>query len=401
MKELSNTFDYYILPNKILCSIVGMWPIEQKSSTCSKIFSYIRLTFTLISLISVFVPEIMLIAVNWGNIEILAGAGSIVTTLGQTLFKMFYLIARRERSYMLYYEIKSLWDTANDSNEIQSYIQFAYWARICTIVFYSSCVCNVITFSSAAAVDYFRFDYNANSTSNSRHLPFIVWYGTDISASPKFEIAFICQFLSATLSITSIAGLDCSFMTTMLHVSAQFKLINTWISNIGTEINCNPNYTQKIKVDLTRCIRHHQRIIHVVNEVNNLLTPIVFLQILTSGIEVCLSGYAILDTGKAEADLVKFISYFISMAVHLLLWCWPGEILVQESQEIGHAVYFNVPWYDLPPIYQRHLCLMIVRAQQYSSISALTFQTLSIHTLTAVFNTAASYFTLLQQIQQT
>ncbi|XP_068983202.1 odorant receptor 82a-like isoform X3 [Bombus flavifrons] len=365
MKELSNTFDYYILPNKIFCSIVGMWPIEQESSTCSKIFSYFRLIFTLISLISVFVPEIMLIAVNWGNIEILARAGSIVTTLGQTLFKMFYLIARRERSYMLYHEIKSLWDTTNDSNEIQSYIQFAYWARICTIVFYSSCLCNVITFSSAAAVDYFRFDYNANSTSNSRHLPFIVWYGTDVSASPKFEIAFICQFLSTALSVTLIAGLDCSFMTTMLHVSAQFKLINTWISNIGTEINCNPNYTQKIKVDLTRCIRHHQRIIH--------------------GIEVCLSGYAILDSGKAKADLVKFISYFISMAVHLLLWCWPGEILVQESQEIGHAVYFNVPWYDLPPIYQRYLCLMIVRAQQYSSISALTFQTLSIHTLTAIF----------------
>lgn len=92
-------------------------------------------------------------------------------------------------------------------------------------------------------------------------LNLVIRYGTDISASPKFEIAFICQFLSATLSITSIAGLDCSFMTTMLHVSAQFKLINTWISNIGTEINCNPNYTQKIKVDLTRCIRHHQRII--------------------------------------------------------------------------------------------------------------------------------------------
>lgn len=73
MKELSNTFDYYILPNKILCSIVGMWPIEQESSTCSKIFSYVRLTFTLISVISLFVPEIMLIAVNWGNIEILAG----------------------------------------------------------------------------------------------------------------------------------------------------------------------------------------------------------------------------------------------------------------------------------------------------------------------------------------
>ena len=124
----------------------------------------------------------------------------------------------------------------------------------------------------------------------------------------------------------------------------------------------------------------------MVKEVNNLLTPIIFMQILTSGIEICLSGYAMLDSGTAKADLVKFISYFISMGIQLLLWCWPGEILVRESQDIGQVVYLNVPWYDLPPIYQQHLCLMIVRAQQYCSISTLTFQTLSIHTLTAVSN---------------
>ncbi|XP_060827993.1 putative odorant receptor 92a [Bombus pascuorum] len=398
MKELSNTsIDYYILPNRIFCSMVGMWPIEEKSSTCSKIFAYIRLIFALTAISSVFVPEIMMIVSSWGDITILAGVGCVLTTVGQLLFKMIYLIVRRERSCRLYYEIRSLWNTANNSKEMQSYVEFVYWARICTIVFYSSCMCNVITFSIAGVIDYFRFEYNASSTDNNRHLPFVVWY---ISASPKFEIAFICQILSSMVCATTISGLDASFMTTILHVSAQFRLINTWISNMGIEINCNPNYTRKIKIELMRCIRHHQRMIHVVNEVNNLLTPIIFMQILTSGIEICLSGYAMLDSGTAKADLVKFISYFISMGIQLLLWCWPGEILVRESQDIGHVVYLNVPWYDLPPIYQQHLCLMIVRAQQYCSISALTFQTLSIHTLTAVFNTAASYFTLLRQIQE-
>ncbi|XP_050593381.1 putative odorant receptor 92a [Bombus affinis] len=401
MKELPNTsIDYYILPNRIFCSMVGMWPIEEKSSTCSKIFAYIRLILALTAINSVFVPEIMMIVSSWGDITILAGVGCVLTTVGQLLFKMIYLIVRRERSYRLYYEIRSLWNTANDSKEMQSYVELVYWARICTIVFYSSCMCNVITFSVAGVVDYFRFEYNASSTDNNRHLPFVVWYGTDISASPKFEIAFICQILSSMVCATTISGLDASFMTTILHVSAQFRLINTWISNMGIEINCNPNYTRKIKIELMRCIRHHQRMIHVVEEVNNLLTPIIFMQILTSGIEICLSGYAMLDSGTAKADLVKFISYFISMGIQLLLWCWPGEILVRESQDIGHVVYLNVPWYDLPPIYQQHLCLMIVRAQQYCSISALTFQTLSIHTLTAVFNTAASYFTLLRQIQE-
>ena len=110
------------------------------------------------------------------------------------------------------------------------------------------------------------------------------------------------------------------------------------------------------------------------------------MQLLTSGIEICLSGYAILDNGTAKADLAKFTSYFISMLVQLLVWCWPGEILVQESQNVGHVVYLNVPWYNLPLIYQKYLCLVIVRAQQYCSITALTFETLSIHTLTVVSN---------------
>lgn len=124
----------------------------------------------------------------------------------------------------------------------------------------------------------------------------------------------------------------------------------------------------------------------VVNNVNNLFTPIIFIQLLTSGIEICLSGYAVLDSDSANADLLKFISYFISMGIQLLLWCWPGEILIQESQEIGHVIYLNIPWYNLPPIYQKYFCLMIVRTQQYCRITALTFQTLSICTLTSVSN---------------
>ncbi|CAL7933126.1 unnamed protein product [Xylocopa violacea] len=400
MKETSkSSIDYYILPNKIFCSAAGMWPIDEQSSTRSKVFAYSRLIFGLTAINSIFVPEIMAIASNWGDIKVLAGVGCVLTTLGQLMFKIVYLIARREETYKLYNEIRSLWDSSDDPRERQPYEQLAYKARICTIAFYISCMSNVISFSIAAAIDYFRIDYNISNAHTSRHLPFDVWYGTDVSASPKFEIAFVYQVISAMICAATISGLDASFMTTILHVSGQFKLINTWIRNIGTEINYQSNYLSKLEADLIKCIRHHQRVINVVNDVNNLLTPIIFIQILTSGIELCLSGYAVLENETAGADLLKFISYLISMGVQLLLWCWPGEILVQESQEIGHVIYINIPWYNLPPIYRRQLCIMIVRAQRNCNITALTFQTLSIHTLTTVFNTAASYFTLLRQMQ--
>ncbi|XP_026671596.1 odorant receptor 13a-like [Ceratina calcarata] len=392
------SIDYYLLPNKILCGAGGMWPIDEKSSMFTKVFAYFRLIYGLIAVCSFVIPELMLIALNWGDIRILAEVGSVLTTLGQCLFKMVYLIIRRERTGRLYNEIRSLWLSSDDVKDRLSYEKLAYWARICTIGFFTSCMCNVVTFSIGSAMNSFKGGYN--DSNQTRELPFEVWYGVDVSTSPYFEIAFAWQVLTACVSTAVICGLDASFMTTILHVAGQFRLISAWINNISVEINYKDIDPTKLKADLIRCIRHHQRITNLVNDVNNLLTPIIFMQLLTSGIEICLSGFALVEHGAANTDIVRFISYLIAVWAQLLMLCWPGEILVQESQEIAHVVYLDLPWYDLPPMYQRQLCLIIVRAQRHSSIKALTFETLSIHTLTSVFNTGASYFTLLRQIQE-
>ncbi|KAF3420779.1 hypothetical protein E2986_04408 [Frieseomelitta varia] len=252
MKELSNTsIDYYILPNKIFCSVVGMWPIDEKSSTSSKIFAYFRLIVTVILYSSILVPQIWAVVVNWGNIQTVT--------------------ARREKARKLYNEMRCLWDSSDDPNEKKSYEQIAYWAR-------TTCL-------SAFAII---------SESYSKHF-------------------------------------------------ATFNLIHLAI---------------------------------VVDDINNLFTPILFMQLLTSGIEICLTGYGMLDNGAAIIDMLKFMCYFISMTVEILLFCWPSEILVHESEEVGH----------LSPIHRRHLCLMIIRAQRYCSITALTFKALSIQTLTSARN---------------
>ncbi|XP_026671595.1 odorant receptor 13a-like [Ceratina calcarata] len=375
-----------------------MWPIGEKSSTFTKVFAYFRLIYGLIAVCSFVIPQIMLIALNWGNIKILAEAGSFLTTCGQCLFKMIYLVMRRERTGRLYNEIRSLWLSSDDVKERQSYEKLAYWARICTIVFFTSCMFTASVFVISSAMKSFK---GGHSNSNqSRELPYEAWYGVDVSTSPNFEIAFVWQILTAYVTCTILAGLDTSFMTMILHVAGQFRLISTWLNNIGIEINHGTNDLTKLRADLIKCIRHHQRMTSVVDDVNNLLTPIIFMQILTSGIEICLIGLAFVGDGTGDVEALRFMAYIISVGAQLLMLCWPGEILIEESQEISHVVYFDVPLYDLPPLYQRELCLVIVRAQRDCSITALTFETLSIHTLTTILKTAASYFTFLRQIQE-
>lgn len=72
-KPFNKSIDYYILPNKIFCSIAGMWPIDEKSSIFNKIFAYVRLIFGLIIVSSFFIPEIIIIIMNWKDIKIVAG----------------------------------------------------------------------------------------------------------------------------------------------------------------------------------------------------------------------------------------------------------------------------------------------------------------------------------------
>ncbi|XP_029038425.2 odorant receptor 22c-like [Osmia bicornis bicornis] len=398
-----NSIDYYLLPNKILCSMIGIWPPDEKRSICSKIFAYFRFIFSLVAVFSIFVPGLLVIAVNWGDLNILTGVGCTSMTIAQFLFKIIYLVARRDKSYRLYKELRSLWDSTDDPKERQSYKGFAYWARIYSIVFYSSSTMTVIMFTASAAWDCIVNEHIGNGV-NGRHLPIEVWYGTDVTESPNFEIAFVCQFLAALVCSTAICAVDTTCVTIILHVSGQFRLISTWVNNIGIEIRCHStNYVSdrsgNLSTDLIRCIRHHQRLINVMNDVNDLLTPIIFMQLLTSGMEICLSGFAVMSN-DSSADLFKFICYLSLMMTQLFLWCLPGEILVQESQAIGYAVYLHVPWYKLSPIYRRQLLLIILRSQKYCCISAFTFQTLSVHTLTSVFNTATSYFALLRQMQE-
>ena len=63
--------------------------------------------------------------------------------------------------------MRSLWDSTDDPNEKKSYEQIAYWARIVTITFYTSLMCNVISFTISGIIDYL--------SNNDRHLPFDVW----------------------------------------------------------------------------------------------------------------------------------------------------------------------------------------------------------------------------------
>ena len=108
------------------------------------------------------------------------------------------------------------------------------------------------------------------------------------------------------------------------------------------------------------------------------------MQLLTSGLEICLSGYAIMVNGQSAIELAKCTGYFLSIFAQLIIWCWPGELLIYESQAIGDVICYDIPWYLLNAARQREFSFIIVRTQKECQITALGFQIMSMRKLTEV-----------------
>lgn len=116
---------------------------------------------------------------------------------------------------------------------------------------------------------------------------------------------------------------------------------------------------------------------------NELLSPMVFSQVMSTGLEICLAGYAVMEGENTGAELAKFVALFCSVLIQLGVWCFPAEFLIQESTGIADTIYFEVPWYKLSSSQQRDLSFVIMRAQQDCHVSAL-YKVMCIMRLTEV-----------------
>ncbi|XP_031777507.1 odorant receptor 77 isoform X1 [Nasonia vitripennis] len=397
--------DEYLWPNRYLLELFGTWPTDYDGRTlASQLFVNFRVCFVFVAITGVLVPEILMIIVYWGDLDVLTGVGCIATPVSLILFKVAYMIIRRNRFHGVYSNLRRLWLAIDDAEEFEPLEELARLAKRVTIGFFLSCFSNNVSFTTAAVIDWVNYDETRND-STPRHLPFDVWFSFDVERSPNFEIAFGCQVISSLYCCTGIVGIDATMMTFILHICGHFRTIAAKWRAIGSKILDNEKYSKSgqvmpVKKDINQILRQHSEMLRIAEEVRRLLAPIIFMQLLTSGLGICLSVYAVTMNGSKGADLFKFIVFFVSIFVGLIIWCWPGQLLMQDSAALGDVVCYELPWHLLGVAEQRNLAFFIMRAQKECQITALGFQVLSMNKFTEIFNSAGSYFALLRTIHE-
>nr|WGO81809.1 olfactory receptor 135 [Microplitis mediator] len=73
------------------------------------------------------------------------------------------------------------------------------------------------------------------------------------------------------------------------------------------------------------CIKNHQRIIEMINELNQIFSSSMLVQFATSTAIICLNGFQLIVNSNDTSMFMKFFSYWISCFAQLLFWCWYGN----------------------------------------------------------------------------
>ncbi|KAG5331932.1 OR4 protein, partial [Acromyrmex charruanus] len=216
----------------------------------------------------------------------------------------------------------------------------------------------------------------------------------DPQASPAYEIIFGMHCLSAMIqysATTAACSLAASFAT---HACGQVQILMTLLDDL---VDGKRNKDTNVEKRLRLITKHHVRVLRFTTDVEKILREICLLELVAATLIICLLEYYCM-TEWANSDAVAILTYFmllISLTFNILIFCYIGELLVEEFGKIGSAAY-EVNWYDLPGHKAVDLVMIITMSYYPPKLTAGKFCDLSLNTFSTVLKTSVVYLNLLR-----
>ncbi|KAJ3652159.1 hypothetical protein Zmor_018148 [Zophobas morio] len=216
------------------------------------------------------------------------------------------------------------------------------------------------------------------------------WFPFNFDYSPVFEIVFVHQFYTCTmvsLIILDLTMLLCGFL---MHIINQLKHLR----NLIAKLNClEAVFAKKIRF----CIQYHQQIIIYSDKTNEAFSTMMMLHLTLTSLVISALGFEILIVDNFH-DSLRFTLHLLGWLVLLLLICYYGQLLIDESIAIAEDIYY-VPWDAASVDVRKDIYMMLMRSQKPLTLNAANMGVMSFPTFLGVISSAYSYFTLLLNIK--
>ncbi|KAI4487303.1 hypothetical protein M0804_005452 [Polistes exclamans] len=234
------------------------------------------------------------------------------------------------------------------------------------------------------------------SMRNEGRLPFFPsYYPFNAMSSPIYEVAFVGQAIGTIYFTTVYTAVDTFLAMLILHVCGQLSRLQ---DNL---INLNSNTRQEFQNKLRYIIRRHDYLKRFVDTIEDQFNIMLLFQMLGCTLQLCIECFQGLKLMAGEGEKMPLIEmfffafYVFYVLLQLYLYCFVGEKLWTESNEVARAAY-ECNWYDLLPNEANSLILIIRRSRSPFRLTAGKFFTLNHELYSSVLKTSMGYLSVLR-----
>ncbi|XP_076479271.1 odorant receptor 13a-like [Bombus vancouverensis nearcticus] len=383
----------YVFINQLVLKFVGLYPI-----------SIVRYVICISCIMLIIIPQITMIYTNWNDLNIVMEIGSTLLTISLAMLKSaIWMFNRKNLELFIEFMLTDYWKII-EANVFEYLKKYALYAKTITKGYLIS-MCNALLFFFSLPIIEILITKHEDSDNFTMNFPFAASYPVAFYKFPLYEIAYASQILATSICCLVMLATDGLIATALLHTCGHFavlrknvKQLDSYIYRI-TRLKTNSKHINanlyEIKIQIIHVIKHHQVVLWFCDNMEKNFHLILFLQAMISSLLICFVGFQVSATLMEQSKMIKFASHLIVAFFQLLLFCFPGDMLIQESFSISTAVY-SIQWSQLATFIKDEMCMIIVRSQRPSYITAGKLYIMHLENFTAILSTAFSYFMMLQ-----
>ncbi|XP_045455188.1 odorant receptor 67c-like [Melitaea cinxia] len=268
--------------------------------------------------------------------------------------------------------------TVEDSLKFLNFIVY-FLAMLCAVV--------VVIFSSLPLM-LMGYDYYYNGEMDLK-LPFLIQYFFDAYANTTiWGLVYFHQVWSTTNVCMNIFAVDTLFYAFCTYIQVHFYILGHHFENVICDSH------DKTRERMRQCIKRHQELIKLVDQLEILYSKSTLFNILSSSLLICLSGFNITIVAETSA-MLAFTPFLVVSLSQISLMCFYGDMLMASSTSICDAIY-KCRWYDASLDIKKSITIVLFRARKPCKVTAANFAVLNLSAFTTILSRSWSYFALLK-----
>nr|QQP19769.1 olfactory receptor 74 [Tropidothorax elegans] len=237
-------------------------------------------------------------------------------------------------------------------------------------------------------------------TAFSPYLPFPFYMPFNTTHFLGFSAGYLINVLFVCIIFPLLTTVDHAHLSFTLQLKAQFKILNHSLLSLderarkligcknidNSELFSKRQFQDSILFCLRSNIMHHQKLLRL-NKTMGGFIGVVFFAVVTLASGVFASNILSVLQGPPVHQSICFISTLASEVLYTLHFCWFGEELSHESEEVFYSLYYT-SWHRYDNRARKMISLMMCNCLEPVKFQTFAFGiTASRHTFNSVVTT--------------